>query len=63
MKQDIHGYQFFKKLIALPYIEKIILYGSRARGDTRDRSDIDLAIECPLLGMKVLLCIIEILYE
>lgn len=26
-------------------VEKVILFGSRARGDNRERSDIDLAIE------------------
>ncbi|MCP5491978.1 MAG: nucleotidyltransferase domain-containing protein [Chlamydiales bacterium] len=28
-------------------IDKILLFGSRARGDYRERSDIDLAIWCP----------------
>ncbi len=27
-----------------PHVEKVILFGSRARGDERDRSDIDLAV-------------------
>lgn len=27
--------------------EKIVLFGSRARGDAQDRSDIDIAIEVP----------------
>lgn len=31
----------------LPFIEKIWLYGSRARGDSWDRSDIDIAIDYP----------------
>lgn len=26
-------------------VEKVILFGSRARGDNKERSDIDLAIE------------------
>lgn len=39
---------FFKKLTQQSHINKIILYGSRARGDAGARSDIDLAIECPL---------------
>ena len=34
---------FFHQLCALPYIEKIILFGSRYRGDHKPRSDIDLA--------------------
>jgi predicted nucleotidyltransferase len=29
------------------FIEEIWLYGSRARGNQRERSDIDLAIVCP----------------
>jgi hypothetical protein len=29
---------------ALPFVEKIILFGSRAFGDHEDRSDIDLAL-------------------
>lgn len=30
-----------------PKVEKIILFGSRARGDQEIRSDIDIAIICP----------------
>jgi len=33
-------------LTELPFVEKIVLYGSRARGDNEPRSDIDLAIYC-----------------
>ena len=44
---DIKQYDFYRQLEKLPFIEKIILYGSRARGDNRDRSDIDIAIVCP----------------
>lgn len=40
-------YRFINKLAGLPFIEEIWLYGSRARGDNSDRSDIDLAIICP----------------
>jgi predicted nucleotidyltransferase len=29
------------------FVEKIILFGSRARGDNAEKSDIDLAILCP----------------
>lgn len=44
---DVGEYTFLKKIEKLPFVEKIWLYGSRARKDFRDRSDIDLAIECP----------------
>jgi len=38
---------FFEQLIQLPFIERIFLYGSRARGDYSEMSDLDIAIECP----------------
>ncbi len=44
---DFTSYQFLKKLKALPYVARIYLFGSRARGDNQPRSDIDLAISCP----------------
>lgn len=43
----IKSYDFFNQLCSLPFVEEVWLYGSRARGDYRDRSDIDLAIICP----------------
>lgn len=44
---DISSYRFFKQLTQLPFVEAICLYGSRARGDADDWSDIDLAVICP----------------
>jgi predicted nucleotidyltransferase len=44
---DLLPYTFIDRLQALPFVEAIYLYGSRARGDNRPRSDIDLAIVCP----------------
>lgn len=44
---DITKYNFFHALTRLPFIEEIWLYGSRARGDESDRSDIDIAIIAP----------------
>lgn len=44
MPKPITEYTFFKKLTALPFVEAIYLYGSRARGDNDDWSDVDLAI-------------------
>lgn len=31
-----------------PHVERVILFGSRARGDEEERSDIDLAVTGPL---------------
>lgn len=41
------NYQFINNLKKLPSINRIYLYGSRARGDHSPTSDIDLAIDCP----------------
>lgn len=46
-RTDITTYDFFARLKALPFVEAIYLYGSRARGDHDGWSDIDLAIVCP----------------
>src|SRR5215208_5413225 len=35
------------RLSALPAVERVILFGSRAQGDHGARSDIDIAIEAP----------------
>lgn len=40
-------YRFLEQIKKLPYVEAIYLFGSRARGDADDKSDIDLAIVCP----------------
>ncbi len=45
MTKSLH-YQFIEKLKSLPFIDEIWLFGSRARGDNLERSDIDLAILC-----------------
>lgn len=47
MDQKIKDYKFIRQIAELPFVEAIILYGSRARGDSRPRSDIDLAIVAP----------------
>lgn len=47
MSKQIQHYQFIKTLQSLQFIEEIWLFGSRARGDASERSDIDLAIICP----------------
>lgn len=45
MSNDL-DYQFIEKLKKLPCVEEIWLFGSRARGDHREKSDIDIAIVC-----------------
>jgi hypothetical protein len=47
MSTQLKSYQFFKKLCQLKFVDEIWLFGSRARGDNEERSDIDLAIICP----------------
>lgn len=42
------------------YVEQIILFGSRARKDAEDRSDIDLAIWCPKASRKDWIDIVSI---
>jgi len=41
---DLITKKFYTQLTALAFVDKIILYGSRARGDFQPRSDIDLAV-------------------
>lgn len=40
-------YDFLKPIFRLPFVKKVILFGSRARGDNQKRADYDLAIICP----------------
>jgi predicted nucleotidyltransferase len=60
---QIENYKFFGSLSSLPYVEKILLYGSRARGDNQERADIDLAIVCPNATRKNWLELMEIIEE
>lgn len=48
----VSSFIFFKKLTELSFIEKFILFGSRARGDNQERADIDLSIVCPAATQK-----------
>lgn len=57
------NYQFIKNLEALPFVAEIWLFGSRARGDNQDRSDIDLAILCPKATDDDWLIIMNIIAE
>lgn len=58
---DITKYKFFSALKSLFFIEEIILYGSRARKDERERSDIDLAVKCPFATEKQWLKVLDII--
>ena len=40
------------RLSQMPVVESVILYGSRARGTHRERSDIDLAVVCPAASSR-----------
>lgn len=60
MKNTV-DYEFFKKLTSLPYVEKIYLFGSRAKGIADERADIDLAIECPRASDKNWSQVLEII--
>lgn len=44
---NLPHYDFIERIAALPFVNAIVLYGSRARGDARERSDIDLAVAAP----------------
>ena len=55
------NYQFMNRIKSLPFVEAIYLFGSRARGDANEKSDIDLAISCPSADIGQWLDIQEIL--
>jgi predicted nucleotidyltransferase len=40
------------RLRPFPQVEKVWLFGSRARGDAAPRADIDLAVACPAAGRR-----------
>ena len=44
-------------------VERIILFGSRARGDAQSRSDIDLAISAPTMTRRRWLEIVDLMEE
>lgn len=57
------NYRFIDQLKALPFVEAIYLFGSRARGDGNDKSDIDLAIVCPSASVGEWLKMVDIVDE
>ena len=48
----IKNYSFFKNMCDKPFVECIYVFGSRARQDNVERSDIDLAVDCPQASAK-----------
>jgi predicted nucleotidyltransferase len=52
-------YLVTEALIPFPEVERVVLFGSRARGDAAPRSDIDLAITCPRADAKIWSDIVE----
>lgn len=58
---NFDDFKFFHELKKQPSIEEIWVYGSRARGDFSNRSDIDLAIICPSATPEAWMEIEEIL--
>lgn len=47
MNRKVEELAFFGELRELGFVEEVWLYGSRARGDNEERSDIDIAVNCP----------------
>lgn len=39
-------------IAAVPEVRRVMLFGSRARGDAEERSDIDIAIDAPNITRK-----------
>jgi predicted nucleotidyltransferase len=46
-------YEMVEKFAAIPETRRVILFGSRARGEARERSDIDLTISAPDADARV----------
>jgi predicted nucleotidyltransferase len=44
-------------------VERVWLFGSRARGDARERSDVDLAVEAPAASEREWLALCELVEE
>jgi predicted nucleotidyltransferase len=62
LQEDLQNY-LIKILSARPEVKRVILFGSRARGDAEERSDIDLAIEAPRASVRQWLDICHLLEE
>ena len=60
---DISASQISKVLASVPAIERAVLYGSRARGNYREGSDIDMTLEGPSLTFSDLCLVCNLLDE
>lgn len=60
---NVTRYEFFRAIAELPFVDKVVLFGSRARGDHEEHSDIDLAVLCDVASdddwLEVLDCLQE----
>lgn len=52
LSEDLKN-QIIEMLSVFPQVKKVILFGSRARGDHDERSDIDLAISAPSVDERL----------
>lgn len=57
----INAYKFLQDLKKLDFVQEIILFGSRARQDHKERSDIDIAILSPGITDKQWHVILDII--
>lgn len=63
MERPLREYGWFQALCALPFVDAIWLFGSRARGYAWDRSDIDIAIHSPTAGWAEWQKVLDIVEE
>lgn len=53
-RSDLHPAigSIVEQIRSLPTVDKVVLFGSRARGHHDERADIDLAVHCPRAGLE-----------
>ena len=55
--------QIVLRLHSIQEVERVVLFGSRARGDAEERSDIDIAIDAPNASQRLWSDILEVVEE